>query len=68
LSYTSLYFSGQLNMAWEIYKEKGEVTKEDFVRICARYGYGNNENYESYWFNVQALFKQYKELLGMGDI
>jgi len=65
LSYTSLYFSGQLNMAMDIYKEKGEITKEDFIRICARFDYGTSP--DQYWFNVQSLFNQYKEILGMGD-
>jgi len=63
LSQTSLYFSGMLNMAMDIYKKNSEITKEDFIRICIRFNYSNNENYESYWFNVKALFDQYKEIL-----
>lgn len=61
LTYTSLYQSGMLNMAMDIYKEKGEVQKEDYIRICTRFNYGG-DNPEKYWFNIRELFDQYKEL------
>lgn len=62
LNYTSLYNSGMIQMAIDIYREKGEVTKEDYVSICDRYNYGG-DNPERYWFNLKYLFEQYKELL-----
>lgn len=65
LSYTSLFFAGMLNMAMDIYKEKGEIMKEDYVRICARFDYGISP--DQYWFNLQSMFKQFKELLKKGD-
>jgi len=61
LKYTSLYESGMLNMAKNIYKEKGEIAKEDYVIICSRYNYGSGDP-ERYWTNLRELFKQYKEL------
>ena len=57
LSFTSLYQSGMIQMAIDIYKEKGFVDKEDFIDICVRY------NYENYWYNIRDLFNQYKEIL-----
>lgn len=49
-------------MAMDIYKEKGEVIKEDFKNICNRYNYGAGDP-ERYWFNVKSLFQQYKDML-----
>lgn len=62
LTYTSLYMSGMIQLAMDIYKEKGELSKEDIIIICDRYNYGG-DNPEKYWFNVKALFEQYRELL-----
>ncbi len=62
LTYTSIFMSGILNMAMDIYKEKSEVSKEDFTRICRKYNYGQDQP-EKYWFNIKALFEQYRELL-----
>jgi len=57
LTQTSIYFSGMLNMAMDIYKEKGEIQKDDLIKICVRY------NYEiKYWYNIKSLFEQYLEL------
>jgi len=64
-SATSIFMSGMLNMAMDIYKEKGEVTKLDYIQICTNYNYGLNDDFEKYWFNVQSLFKQYKEIHGI---
>jgi len=61
LKYTSLYESGMLNMAKNIYKEKGEIAKEDYVIICSRYNYGSGDP-ERYWANLRDLFNQYREL------
>jgi integrase len=66
ISYSSLYMSGMLNAAMEIYKEKGELNKEGYIKICDKYNYGQ-ENPEKYWFNLKSLFEQYKELLGIGE-
>lgn len=64
LTITSIYFSGQINMAFEIYKEKGEITKTDYIIICERFNYSNNNaSYDSYWFSVKKLFETYKDLL-----
>jgi hypothetical protein len=62
LSPTVLYNSGMIGLCFDIYKEKGEVTKEDLIKICDRYNYGAGEP-EKYWFNLKSLFEQYKELL-----
>lgn len=64
LSYTNLYNSGMVQMAIDIYKEKGEVTKEDFILICDRFKYGAR-NSERYWFFVRDLFEQYRDLLNL---
>lgn len=61
-SLTGIYMSGMLNMALEIYKEKGEITKLDYVKICTRYNYGLGSDFEKYWFNVKNLFEEYKEI------
>lgn len=57
ITYTSLYQSGMIQLAINIYQECGDVTSQDFQNICARYGY------EKYWYNIRDLFNQYKELL-----
>ena len=62
LKYTSLFESGMLNMAKNIYKEKGELAKEDYVIICSRYNYGSGDP-KRYWINLRDLFNQYRELL-----
>jgi hypothetical protein len=61
LTFNTLYQSGMVNMASEILKEKGELTKEDYLDICIRFEYGKKP--EDYWFNVKALVEQYKEFL-----
>jgi integrase len=63
INVTSLYQAGMCNMAFEIYKEKGEISKIDYIRICERYNYMNNNDPQSYWFSVKGLFEQYKNLL-----
>jgi len=62
LKYTSLYESGMLNMAKNIYKEKGEIAQEDYIFICNRYNYGSGDP-KRYWINLRDLFNQYRELL-----
>lgn len=62
ISYTSIYMSGMLSKCMDIYKEKGEVTKDDYVLICDRYNYGVGDP-EKYWYNLRNLFEQYRELV-----
>jgi hypothetical protein len=54
--------SGMLNMCMDIYNNKGEVDKEDYVKICDRYNYGIGDP-EKYWYNLRNLFEQYRELV-----
>lgn len=74
LTYSNLYFSGMIQMAMDIYKEKGEVTDKDFDKICRKFNYGVPESFNksneftdkkvtSYWCEIKSLFNQYKELL-----
>lgn len=62
LTYTSLRDSGMIQTAMDIYDEKGEVTKEDYMDICDRFNYGT-ESPEGYWNVVKTMFEQYKKLL-----
>ena len=62
LTYTSLRDSGMVQMAIDVYEEKGEVTKEDYMNICDRFNYGTDSP-EGYWNVVRSLFEQYKKLL-----
>jgi hypothetical protein len=69
ITYTSIFNSGMLQMCFDIYQEKGEVTDHDFDDICVRYNYGIPEEpradkrASNYWYVVKDLFNQYKELL-----
>ena len=73
ITVTGLYFSGMLNLAMDIYRRKGEVTKDDYITICERYNYGGSDSekndsddskkYEKYWYNLKSLFDQYKGLV-----
>ena len=62
LTITTLYQSGMIQSAMDIYKEKGEVDKDDYIDICFRFNYGEDEP-EKYWHIVKGLFEQYKELI-----
>ncbi|MCE5220171.1 MAG: hypothetical protein LLF98_02590 [Clostridium sp.] len=62
ITWSSLYFSGMLQMAFNIYHEKGEIDKEDFINICDRYNYGSGDP-QKYWHVLKELFEQYKEVL-----
>ncbi len=62
LTYSGLYFSGMVQMAMDVYHEKGEVTKDDYIDICDRYNYGSGDP-ERYWYIVQDMFEEYKGLL-----
>lgn len=62
LTYTSLYISGMIDIAINIYKEKGEINKDDYIDICAMYDYGiNGEN--KYWYKLKGKVEQYIDLL-----
>ena len=72
LTYSSLFFSGMIQMAFDIYKEKGEVTDRNFDDICIRFNYGIPESLKesmddkkssNYWYVLKDLFNQYLELL-----
>lgn len=69
LTWSSLYFSGMLQMCMDIYKERGEVTDRDFDDICVRYNYGvseleeNSKKQSAYWYVLKDLFSQYEDLL-----
>jgi len=56
LTATTVYESGMIQMAMDIYREKGEVTKDDYIDICDRFDYG-------YPFKLKEKFVQYEELL-----
>jgi hypothetical protein len=60
LTYSSLYFSGMLQMAKDIFIEKGELDKEDYIDICDRFNYGGNDPVQ-YWFVLKDLFEQYRQ-------
>ena len=62
LTYTSLRDSGIIQTTMDIYEEKGEVTKEDYMDICDRFNYGT-ESSEGYWNVAKTMFEQYKEML-----
>lgn len=59
LTVTTLYISGMLDRVFDIYKEKGEVTKNDYLEICLMY------NYEKYWNNIMSLFERYRRDLNV---
>lgn len=70
LNYTSLYISGMLQMCFDIYNEKGEITNRDFDDVCVRFNYGIPEEIEdstkkqsAYWHVLKSMFNQYKDLL-----
>jgi hypothetical protein len=54
----NLYKSGMISMALDIYKEKGEITKDDYVDICTHFRYGEN-NSEVYWTKVKEDVELY---------
>lgn len=54
----TLYMSGMISMAKDILEEKGELTTEDYISICERYDYGD-EDPERYWTVLKDIVKQY---------
>jgi len=72
LTWSSIYFSGMIQMAMDIQHEKGEVTDRDFDNICIRYNYGiensevninEDKKQSNYWYVLKDLYYQYKDLL-----
>lgn len=68
VTWSSLYFSGMLQMCMDIYKGKGEITDRDFDDVCVRFNYGiesieTEKKQSAYWHVLKDLFLQYKELL-----
>jgi hypothetical protein len=61
LSYTSLYFSGMIQMAMDTYYEKGELSKEDYIDICDRFNYGGSDSPDKYWYVLKETFEEYKQ-------
>ena len=68
ITWTSLYLSGMIQMAMEIYNEKGEVTDDDFDKICVKFNYGvkeevlpNDKRLTNYWFVLKKRFNKYKK-------
>jgi predicted HNH restriction endonuclease len=60
ITYTSVFEAGMIQLAMKIYEEKGQPKKQDFIDICDRFNYGEDGQY---WFNINTLFKDYKELV-----
>lgn len=58
----NLYMSGMISRAIEIYKEKGEITVDDYLKICDDFKYGDTPN--KYYIKV----KQDVELYLKGEI
>jgi integrase len=58
LTINNLYFSGMITMALQIYKDKGQLTKADYLNICSKFDYGNG-NPLKYWFNLKEIVEQY---------
>ncbi len=56
LTFNSLYYSGMLNLAMDVYKEKGELTKDDCIDICKKFNHDTR-----YYFSIKTLFEQYRE-------
>ena len=54
----SLYMSGMISMAKDIFAQKGELTVEDYVNICERYDYGDGDP-RRYWLTLKDIVQQY---------
>jgi len=57
ISISNLYFSAIIEYAKEEKKKKGELTKEDYIRINERFEFG--ENGEKYLFKTKELIATY---------
>lgn len=61
ITVNSLYMSGMVSMAKDIYKEKGELTNDDYIAVAKRYGYGGDTP-EKYLLNLKEAVEQYLEV------
>lgn len=57
LTISNLYFSAIIDYAKKLKDEKGELTKEDYIRINERFNFG--ENGEKYIYKTQELVNMY---------
>lgn len=57
LTISNLYFSAMIDYAKKLKEEKGELTKEDYIKINERFQYG--ENGEKYLYKTQELVNMY---------
>lgn len=62
ITYTSLFEAGMIQMAMNIYEEKGSLNKPDYIVICGRFNYGGGDP-SLYWFLTKALFEDYRNLV-----
>jgi hypothetical protein len=53
----NLYISGMITRAIDIYKEKGEVTAEDYLKICKDFKYGITP--DKYYYKVKQDVEKY---------
>lgn len=53
----NLYMSGMITRAIEIYEQNGEITSEDYLRICKDYKYGDSP--EKYFSKVKYEVESY---------
>ena len=58
INVSNLYMSGMVDMALDIYKSNGDVTKEDYINICDRFDYGG-KNAAKYTTNIKDIVDQY---------
>lgn len=58
ITVNSLYMSGMISMAKDIYTEKGKLTNNDYLKIADRYDYGG-DNPERYLIVLKETIEQY---------
>lgn len=59
INFSSLYYSGMINSAKEIYNENGELTKEDYIDICNQFAYYSEEDKIPYYYKVKDLIEDF---------
>lgn len=62
ITYTSIFEAGMIQMAINIYEEKGQLIKQDYIDICDWFNYGGDDP-SQYWHVIKTLIKDYKELV-----
>ena len=58
LTVSNLYFSAMIDYAKKLKEEKGELTKEDYIRINERFNFGGGDN-EKYYYKTRELVNLY---------